>query len=397
MPSATQSHSVVYELEGRLKLRSEQLKKWLLTQAYDMWWREGADPDGGFHERIARSGKAVATDNRRARVQPRQVYCYATAGQLGWSGPWRDAIRHGLSWLEGAYKRPDGAYGSIVDPHGILVDPTFDLYNHSFALFGYASAAAVIPERFDEYHERALGILRQLNAEYKHPSAGFEESSPPTEPLCSNPHMHMFEAVLSWEAVAPSETQWRDLADEIANLAMDRMVDGNSGALREFFGRDWDPLPGPKGRLVEPGHQFEWAWLLTIWSERRKHPRALEIARRLFDLAERHGICAERNVAMMSLYDDFSIHSDLARLWSQTEWLKAALRLRRHSTGDDELRYLQSSMKATEAIFAFIADAPTGLWGDKWAAGSGVVAEPAPASTFYHIVAAAAELSECYH
>lgn len=393
MPSATQSQSDVFELEHQLKLRSGRLKEWLLNHAYDMWWQEGADPAGGFHERIAQSGKAVATDNRRARVQPRQAYCYAMAGQLGWGGPWRDAVQHGLSWLEEAYRRPDGLYGSLVDPHGRLVDPAFDLYNHSFALFGYASAAAVIPERFDEYHKRALGILRQLKTVYKHPAAGFEEANPPTEPLCSNPHMHMFEAALSWETVAPSEAQWRDLADEIANLAMDRMVDGDSGALREFFGRDWKPLAGPKGSIVEPGHQFEWAWLLTIWSERRQQPSALDTARRLFELAERHGICRERDVAIMSLHDDFTIHSDLARLWSQTEWLKAALRLKKLSTGDDARRYLHSAMKASEAIFAFINASPDGLWRDKWATGSAVLSEPAPASTFYHIVAAALELS----
>lgn len=392
MSSAGQFNSEIIELEKVLASRAKQLRDWLVTHAYSVWWQQGSDPAGGFHERIGQSGKAVVTDNRRARVQPRQAYCYAEAGQFGWDGPWRDAVEHGLSWLERAYRRPDGVYGSLVNPQGELIDPVFDLYNHSFALFGFAAAAAAIPERFDEYHERALGILHQLKTNYKHPSAGFEEENPPREPLCSNPHMHMFEAALRWEVVAPSESQWSGLADEIANLAMDRMVDSDTGALREFFGRNWHPLEGARGSIVEPGHQFEWAWLFTIWAERRQHPRALNIAGRLFELAECYGICSERNVAMMSLHGDFTVHNDLARLWSQTEWLKASLRLRKHSKGVDELRYLKSSIRAIEAVFAFIEEFPAGLWGDKWPAGSTIVDEPAPASTLYHIVAAAAEL-----
>ena len=35
------------------------------------------------------------------------------------------------------------------------------------------------------------------------------------------------------------------------------------------FDADWRPLAGLTGRLVEPGHQFEWAWLLERWSRLR--------------------------------------------------------------------------------------------------------------------------------
>ena len=34
------------------------------------------------------------------------------------------------------------------------------------------------------------------------------------------------------------------------------------GALGEYFEEDWTPLRGPVGSVVEPGHQFEWAWVL---------------------------------------------------------------------------------------------------------------------------------------
>jgi mannose-6-phosphate isomerase len=333
-------------------------------------------------------------DNRRARVQPRQAYCYAVAGKLNWDGPWREAVDHGLAWFESVYKRSDGLYGALASAEGHLLDSTFDLYNHSFALFGLASAAIALPERFLEYHLRALEIITQLKVQYANPLGGFQTTSPPQPPLCSNPHMHMFEAALAWEVAAPDEPVWSDLADEIANLALTRMIDGDTGALREFFDLEWQPLPGQQGRLVEPGHQFEWAWLLTLWSDRRKNTNALMVARRLFDIAERHGLCPVRNVAVMSLNDDFTVHSDLARLWSQTEWLKSAVRLAAKSEGPARERYLKSAVSATRALGFFLNRTSFGLWCDKWPMGSKLVDEPAPASTFYHIVAAGEELRE---
>ena len=35
--------------------------------------------------------------HRRARVQARQIFTYAVAGELGWTGPWREAVAHGHS------------------------------------------------------------------------------------------------------------------------------------------------------------------------------------------------------------------------------------------------------------------------------------------------------------
>ncbi len=67
---------------------------------------------------------------------------------------------------------------------------------------------------------------------------------------------------------------------------MDHFIDGGTGALREFFDHDWAPIPGDKGRIVEPGHLFEWAWLLLRWAERRGNAEAIVKARRLFAIGE---------------------------------------------------------------------------------------------------------------
>ncbi|GAK69720.1 putative mannose-6-phosphate isomerase [Agrobacterium rubi TR3 = NBRC 13261] len=359
-----------------------------------MWWDVGAGkPDGGFYERINQTAKPMLGDNRRARVQPRQAYCYAAAGQNGWTGDWQKAVSQGLNWFDKVYRLDNGLYGNLADASGKLIDDTFDFYNQAFALFAAAQTALVFPERKEEMRKRALEILSVLQRDYAHPTAGFEEANPPVEPLCSNPHMHFFEAMLAWEVV-DADGPWRQLADDVANLAMEKFIDAQSGGLREFFDHDWAPMPGEKGRIMEPGHQFEWAWLLTRWGSLRQNDAAITKAKRLFEIGEKHGICPRRKVAMMSLYDDFTVHDPLARLWPQTEWLKAAVRLASVSHGEERYRYLGSALRAIGALQPFLDTPVPGLWFDKWPADAPMIDEPAPASTFYHIVCAIYEAED---
>ncbi|MEJ1175360.1 AGE family epimerase/isomerase, partial [Agrobacterium sp. CMT1] len=194
-------------------------------------------------------------------------------------------------------------------------------------------------------------------------------------PLCSNPHMHLFEAMLAWEE-QDRDGPWSALADEIAGLALSRFIDDGNGGLREFFAHDWTPYEGEKGRIMEPGHQFEWAWLLVRWGSLRGNEEAIRKAKRLFEIGEDHGICPRRKVAVMSLYDDFSMRDGLARLWPQTEWLKAAVRLASVTDGEERQRYLASGLSAIGALQPFLDTPVKGLWFDKWPADRPMLDEP---------------------
>ena len=66
--------------------------------------------------------------------------------------------------------------------------------------------------------------------------------------------------------------------------------------------------------LVEPGHQFEWAWLLDRWGRARGAAQGEAAARRLYAAGLR-GVDRHREVAVNSLWDDFSVRDGWARLW----------------------------------------------------------------------------------
>jgi mannose-6-phosphate isomerase len=377
--------SEIETLKGRLKA-------WLFDQALPLWWRVGADHvRGGFHEVIGQDGVARDRD-RRARVQARQIYVYATAGALGWDGPWREAVEHGLSYFLTCYRRPDGLFRTRVKADGGIADDTAVLYDQAFALFALAMAYRVLPER-GELVVEAKDLLGQIQTAFALASGGFAESSP-DRPYQSNPHMHLFEAMLAWREVDADPDRrraWDAQADAVAELCLTRFIDANTGALREFFDAEWAPAPGLDGRIVEPGHQLEWAWLLFRWARLRSRPDAVAAAARLFEIGVGPGLDVGRGVALQQLLDDFSVHDPVARLWPQTEWLKAALAISAAMPSDPALA--EHIPKAGAALRLYLDTPVAGLWWDRLEPSGRFIDEPAPASSLYHIACAIAELS----
>jgi mannose-6-phosphate isomerase len=89
------------------------------------------------------------------------------------------------------------------------------------------------------------------------------------------------------------------------------------------------------------------------------------------------------------LLDDFTIKNAGARLWPQTERLKAALRAA-SMTGD--LKYWSIAQAAAASLRRYLDTPVRGLWFDERKTDGTLVDSPVPASTFYHLVGAIAEL-----
>lgn len=370
---------------ARIDQQHSQLCSWLCDAAYPLWSTAGVDPAGGFHERLDQNGRPLA-EPRRSRVNPRQAYCFAMAPSLGWRGDSARLITHALDYFVARYQRTDGLFRTLVAADGSPLDDRALLYDQAFALLAFNVAGAGGVSRGER--ERQSLELHSLVMKYmKREGQGFESGVPASLPLQSNPHMHLFEAALAGCEVCSEGSLWKPLSDQLAELALTKFVDPQTGALREFFDENWNPAPGTPGRIVEPGHQFEWAWLLLRWGG-AKHVRARAAALKLIDIGETHGV--RNGLATNSLLDDFSPHDAGARLWPQTERLKAAA-IAARLTG--EARYLSMAVAAADGLLRYL-DCPTpGLWYDRIDAQGNLVDEPAPASSFYHLVAAIAEIS----
>jgi mannose/cellobiose epimerase-like protein (N-acyl-D-glucosamine 2-epimerase family) len=356
-------------------------REWMFDAGFPFWFDNGIDGrNGGFVDLVEVDGRAVPGSAKRTFVQGRQVYAFAMAGRLGWGGQWRDAVETGLATIERHCRHPEGGFIHALDADNRPRETRRDLYDQAFVATAEAHGAEALgePGRI----ERARAVFAELDRAWQRPPAGYWEGELPDPAYRrQNPHMHLVEA-----ALAIRRTRWGNDADlarcnRIAGWFADRFFDHRRGILPEYFDGDWTVAADERRQTVEPGHHFEWVWLLG--ELRRAGSRDLSaIGERLWQFGQRHGVDRARNVAVDELGFDGRVKSARARLWPQTERLKAAITMR------DEPEILA----AFDGLQPYLATPAVGACHDKLLPDGRFEAEPSRASSLYHIVCAYAEL-----
>jgi mannose-6-phosphate isomerase len=361
-----------------------RLAHWLVEDAYPIWACCGIDAkNGGFTESLPQNGVALSLA-RRARVQPRQAYAFAQAPQFGWHGDSAAIVARGMEYFTAHYQREDGLFRTLAAADGAALDERALLYDQAFALLGFAAAATALDAR-PEYERRALELRQLIEQRLSAADGAFYSSDVREELRESNPHMHLLEACLAWTQVG-NDPGWFVWVRRLVDLGLSRFIRAESGAIGENFTPSWRPAPGAAGRRIEPGHQFEWAWLLLRCEGSSPRP-VRSAALRLISIGETRGVC--NAVAVNALLDDMTVADGRARLWPQTERLKAAL-LAAEMT--DEPQFWSMAQAAAMSLLPYLATRMPGLWFDMRLPSGEMVDSPAPASSFYHLVSAIAEL-----
>jgi mannose-6-phosphate isomerase len=376
------------------------LSTWLLDYALPLWDEHGVDRrSGGYFEAISFRGPQVkleaSGDVRRGRVVARQIYVFDVGQRLGWRSNTSSPVDHGCDYLFSRLHAGDGLFHTSLDASTLEPRSPFGLYEQAFYLFALARLNATLGERYP-IAATAARCLERLRSSVGKSIGGFEESNPASLPLKSNPHMHLLEAALAWMEVTdgPQQQPWIALATEIVGLCLTRFRDSSTGAIREYFNSQWEAVAGEDGRVLEPGHQFEWAWLLMQWSacphstvaQRAACARAVE---QLMEVGERWGVDAVRGIAINEMWDDMSLKDAAAKLWPQTERVKAwCAVLDRAQTPAEADRACRQIADAAQGMSKYLRTDVPGLWHEVCSADGEFVAGPSRASSFYHVVCA---------
>jgi mannose/cellobiose epimerase-like protein (N-acyl-D-glucosamine 2-epimerase family) len=371
--------------EETVRNAAKDLLRWLVSAACPLWASRGFDDvQGAFHESLD-SDARPACEPRRIRVQLRQVYSFARAASLGWNGDAAGLVAAGLSYVRRHYRRPDGLFRTLVAPDGTSLDDRAFLYDQAFVLLALAESQRVLG-RQPSLAAEGTALREALYGHLRRSAEGFCSGVTDDVVFLANPHMHLLEAALAWTEVS-DDPAWQSLADEIGALALGRFIDTRTGALREQFAADWTPLGPDAGPVVEPGHQFEWAWLLFRWS-RGAAGGVFRSAERLAEIGEKYGI--RGGVAVNALLEDLSVSDGAARLWPQTERLKASVYLAKHL---QQPHRWHTTAQAIAGLSRFLDTRTPGLWHDRLTPDGDLIPGRAPGSSFYHIVCAIAELA----
>jgi len=363
------------------------LEDWLKTKGLPWWSTHGIDwTEGGFFERFDAHGAPIE-EPRRLRVVARQIYVFATATRLNFFPDGERIVDHGLDFLFTQMQQSDGTFNAAICPAAREEHLRFKLYDHAFVLFCLAKVFALKPSKYVDLRGRALTLLDRMRRGWGHPTAGFEEASPRILPLLSNPHMHLFEAALAWLEHDTDDTGvWARLAKELCALCLQSFRDSKTGAIRELFDGSWTACSSDQSQVVEPGHQFEWAWLLVNWSKISGAAEAMSAAHRLVECGETYGVDQDRNVAINLLSPELTSLDCNAKLWPQTERLKAWCAL--HTAAETIAERERAKMmiaKSRDGLMQYLSS-NDGRWHEVLGADGCYLPEPTRASSLYHIV-----------
>lgn len=359
--------------------RAGQGLRWLKDHAWPLWLEHGVDwRRRAFHEYLDGASLQCQAPFRRLRVAARQTYVFSMAAQYGVPRA-KEAVVLGLDFLQGPARLPDGGFAWRFDLDNRPIDPTRDLYDHAFVLLAFAAAAAVVDA--DRVRADAVALVDYIAAQFAHPAGGYRESIPATGPRRQNPHMHLLEAMLAANDAFGGERFFKR-ARELAALFVDRFLQAKEGALPEHFDEALAPRREAGRFLVEPGHHYEWIWLLN-WYERSvaamgvpAGPDLTLAAGSLFEFAERYGVSAANGLVANGLWSDGTIADGGFRLWPQTERLKAVAQ-----------RQPDRAASALAALDRHLVGVRPGLWIERMDAGGRGLAEAAPATSLYHLTA----------
>ncbi len=329
-------------------------------------------------------GERIADVPIRLIVQARQVYAYGLAARRG--------------WYRGAHELVETAYASMVrdfhDRNGLggwafsisrdgeVVDSRRDLYSHAFVLLGIASYVQATKKT--GALALANDILAFIDSHMHAGSAGgYLDSVPAADAIRrQNPHMHMLEALLSLWSVS-ADPRYLARAGEIFGLFTSRFYSPTHGTLGEYFDAALNPAHGATGAIVEPGHHYEWIWLLR-WFQRESGRAVQPYVDALFTHADRHGYDVA-GLIVDELLNDGSPRTRSHRAWPVTEAIKA-------NVTEAALGRAHSERKAanlvTLLVDRFLATEPAGGWIDRLDEKGACATDFMPASTLYHIVCA---------
>ncbi|MGZ3772423.1 MAG: AGE family epimerase/isomerase [Pseudobdellovibrionaceae bacterium] len=368
----------------------EKSKLWLTKDVYPLWFEKGIDKkNGGFVESISFTGEPMDVP-RRAMVQARQIYSFLTGAKLGCCSQEaaHTAIEQGTRYMVERFSLSSGAFIYSVNTDGKPKSKNPDLYTQAFALFGLAQAYSIKPS--SEIKDRAKDLVKYLYRERKVTAGGFTEiDENGTVTYKSNPHMHLFEAAIAWMQIDPDQ-EWKELGHELITLCVNKFIDPQTQVLGEYFNENWNPIKENENFVYEPGHQYEWAWLMSLYQDLTGQD--LKVTRhQLFLLAEKYGVSSTRKVVFDEMWSNYTPKTQSSRFWPQCERIKAAVRLGSEVSSEERKLYSKAADESLETLFKFFETPLKGSWYDVLSAEDTFTGNSAKASSLYHIVNAMEE------
>ncbi len=350
-------------------------------------WNAGAQHG---HERLQADRQPSRLGYRRSMAVGRQLFFFSQAWRVTGEALFAEraqACFHDLT--ERFWDTQHGGWFFSLGDDGKPADATKDLYGHAFVMFGLAHYASIFAKR------EALDWARRTNEKVKTrlmlpqgwgAQAATREWSLLDTALEQNPHMHLLEAYLSLHAASGDPAYLRD-AQRMVAVYTERLRSFDGAKVLEHFDVRGEPL-ADKGRLIQPGHLYEWYWLLNEYADSAGLVLYSTSSTPLIAWADKYGVDDLHGGIYFQVDVDGQTVSDRKRIWPVTECIKAYATLARH-TGDPAA-YTQLSHWIAFITSTYFTGA--GGWHEFVRRDLTPDSDYMPSSTPYHVAMAALEV-----
>lgn len=240
----------------------ENVRPWCFEHAFPLQGAAGFDRlREGISEALTHDGRPAEVPFRRGRLFVRQIHFISCTQLLGFADAraWAD---HALAFLtEKFWIAGDRGWVRRTTFGGTLLNLALDLYDTVFILFALAWRERAACDGSGRRHlEPILDLLKRLLC---HPGGhGFCDEITQQSWRQQNPHMCQVGACL--DGVKTEENpRVTALADEINSLFLRHFFDQQTQTLGELSADERTRAPATESRIVDLGHQSEWARILS--------------------------------------------------------------------------------------------------------------------------------------
>ncbi|VVP95960.1 Cellobiose 2-epimerase [Pseudomonas fluorescens] len=342
-----------------------------------LWQGPGWNVDMALpYEALDAGHQPLPPQRYRAMACARQLYLFASLiGQVPAAEERAAALFRSLQ--RHFHDAEHGGWFYSIDSHGKPLDQRKDLYTHAFILFACAHYWDKVREPLVE---SVLNAALEVIARRFATGDGLYEAcldrdwiTLETGPL-QNPLMHLAEAFLATLSVREDLAVQRALV-ELCTAMQKRFIHAQHGVLME------KPL-GAVDNWFEPGHQFEWYFLLES-SDVLRGSKLHASLERAFAFTEQRGVEPQTGAVAAMLEPTGQTRDATQRIWAQAEYLRA-LTLR-----PDSEAAVQRQLQALHQQFLH-----AGGWHECRDEQGDVSRRDMPSTTPYHLATCYAGLAE---
>lgn len=367
-------HSTIDPLRDRL------VKRW-----GPKWYEAFRDPQlGGYYERLNRNFKPLLTGQRRLVSQCRQLSIYSHLAFHEKSNDYK-SIKDAFEFIVDRYHdSASGHWWFAIDDNGNAKDRYSDLYALAFVIFSFSHYHRATGD--DRAKDLAESTLRFIESRFRLQGlpglaeAVGEDGQPLPKLRRQNPHMHLLEACLFAHEVWGG-ARYLSMADELVDMFYNHFYDAQFGVVREFFNDDLS-VHAIEGHRIEPGHAFEWVWLLKKHESFHFDNRHDAATIALLETANAHGWDETFGGIYDTLDPQGEIVADTKRIWPFCEALKANVLML--EAGPDR-QSLKDRTRDMVNVFKDKYMQERGFWTEWLTRDLTPVTDYMPATTPYHV------------